>query len=95
MPFGIPRTDAERQQRHKRIYGNTNIPAKRRGMSATIRKLYQRAGEKAPNGKGEHTLRAHKCVVNYLKRGLAKDEAWKRCMGGLGRNLAVKKAHWA
>ena len=26
MPYGVPKTDAERKERHKQIYGNENIP---------------------------------------------------------------------
>lgn len=63
-------------------------------MSESIREKYKAAGLKAPDGKGIHTVKAHDCVINYLKKGLSKDEAWKRCMGGLGRNKAVKKSHW-
>ena len=63
-------------------------------MSQDIKAMYRRAGVKPPDGKGIHTKRAHSCVVNYLKKGISKDEAWKRCMGGLGRNKAVKKSHW-
>jgi hypothetical protein len=63
-------------------------------MSENIKKMYRRAGLKAPDGKGVHTSRAHSCVIEYLKKGFSKNEAWKRCMGGLGRNLAVKKSHW-
>lgn len=62
-------------------------------MSKAIKQAYRLAGLKAPKGKGIHTKRAHDCVITYRKKGLAKDEAWKRCMGGLGRNLAVKKGH--
>lgn len=62
-------------------------------MSQAIRQLYKDAGLKAPAGKGLHTLRAHKCVVSYLKKGFSTKEAWERCMGGLGAELAVKKAH--
>jgi len=64
-------------------------------MSEQIRKIYRKAGIKPPDGKGVHTAAAHQCVVNYRKKGMSKNEAWKRCMGGLGRNRAVKKAHWA
>lgn len=32
MPYGKPRTNTERRKRHKRKYGNTNIP-KRRGQN--------------------------------------------------------------
>ena len=63
-------------------------------MSQAIKEKYRKAGLKPPDGKGIHTEQAHECVINYLKKGLSKDEAWKRCMGGLGRNLAVKKSHW-
>lgn len=62
-------------------------------MSQEIRKEYHKAGLKPPNGKGIHTKRAHQCVINYQKKGLSKNEAWKRCMGGLGSKLAVKKSH--
>lgn len=30
MPRGIPKTDNERRETHKIIYGNTNIPKKRK-----------------------------------------------------------------
>lgn len=95
MPFGIPKSENERRETHKIIYGNTKIPKKRSGlgMSEAIRKAYTNAGQTPPDGKGIHTMRAHKCVISYLKKGLSKDEAWKRCMGSLGRNLAVKAGH--
>lgn len=63
-------------------------------MSERIRRIYKRAGQKAPDGKGIHTERFHRCVATYLKKGLSYKEAAKRCMGGIGRDLAVKKAHW-
>ena len=63
-------------------------------MSKAIKALYSKEGLKAPDGKGVHTALAHACVVGYLKKGFSKDEAWKRCVGGLGRNKAVKKSHW-
>lgn len=62
-------------------------------MGKRIKSLYRRAGLKPPNGKGIHTEAAHKCVISYLKKGLVKDEAWKRCMGGVGAKRAVKKLH--
>lgn len=62
-------------------------------MSEAIRKAYKKAGQKPPNGKGIHTLRFHTCAIAYLKKGFSKDEAYKRCMGGIGRDLAVKKSH--
>jgi len=65
-------------------------------MSQKIRAIYRKAGveSKMPEGKGIHTEAFHSCVVNYLKKGFSYDEAAKRCMGGLGRNKAVKKSHW-
>ena len=64
-------------------------------MSKKIMAMYKKAGVSPPSpGKGIHTEAAHSCVINYRKKGMAKDEAWKRCMGGLGRNKAVKKSHW-
>lgn len=63
-------------------------------MSEAIKREYRKAGVKAPDGKGIHTLRAHRAVIEYLKKGVPKDEAWKRVMGGMGRNAAVKKSHW-
>ncbi len=64
-------------------------------MSERIRRIYQQAGQKPPDGKGIHTERFHRCVVDYLKKNLSYKEAAKRCMGGIGRNLAVNKSHWA
>lgn len=63
-------------------------------MSKSIKTLYAKEGLTPPEGKGIHTKLAHACVVGYLKKGVSKDEAWKRCMGGLGRDKAVKKSHW-
>lgn len=62
-------------------------------MGKEIKKLYRDAGLTPPDGKGIHTKRAHACVIFYLKKGFSKDEAWKRCMGGIGADLAVKKSH--
>lgn len=62
-------------------------------MSKAIKAAYKAAGQEVPDGKGIHTLRAHKCVIVYLKKGMSKNEAWKRCMGGMGAKYAVKKAH--
>jgi len=62
-------------------------------MTKAIKKKYRKAGLKPPDGKGIHTAKAHECVINYRKKGMSKDEAWKRCMGGLGAKLAVKKSH--
>lgn len=62
-------------------------------MSERIREIYRRAGQTPPDGKGIHTERAHKAVVEYLKKGFSKNEAWKRVMGGMGPGLAVKAGH--
>lgn len=32
-----------------------------------------------------------KCVREYLKKGLAKDEAWKRCMGAYNKKKKSRK----
>lgn len=34
MPAGTPRTDEERRERHREIYGNTDIPKERRGLGS-------------------------------------------------------------
>ena len=64
-------------------------------MSEEIRKLYHKAWVSPPDGKGIHTKAFHECATNYMKKGLSKEEAYKRCMGGLGRDEAVKKSHWS
>ena len=61
-------------------------------MSKKIRQMYRSGGVTPPDGKGIHTKAAHSCVINYLRKGLSKDNAWKRCMGAL-RVRAIKKAH--
>jgi len=33
LPFGIPKTDKERRETHKMVYGNTRIPKKRKGKN--------------------------------------------------------------
>ena len=63
-------------------------------MSKEIKKLYTKERLTPPSGRGIHTKAFHECVVNYLKKGFSYKEAAKRCMGGLGRNNAVKKSHW-
>ena len=59
-----------------------------------IRKLYEEAGllSQMPEGKGMNTVAAHKCVISYLKKGVSKDEAWKRCVGGMGEK-AITPEH--
>ena len=61
-------------------------------MSKKIKQMYRSAGVAAPRGRGIHTEVAHSCVLNYLKKGLGKGEAWKRCMGAL-QEKAIKKGH--
>ena len=41
MPYGTPRTDNERRETHKIIYGNTNIPKKRKGKNRRLRNVIQ------------------------------------------------------
>ncbi len=62
-------------------------------MSKAIKAEYKKAGVEAPDGKGIHTMRFHKCSIAYMKKGMNKNEAYKRCMGGIGRDLSVKKEH--
>lgn len=62
-------------------------------MSKEIIEEYRKAGLTPPKGKGLHTMRAHRAVIRYLKQGLSEKEAWKRVMGGMGPELAVKKTH--
>lgn len=97
MPFGRPRSDEERRQRHKSLYGNTNIPKERqgKGMSATIRKIYKQAGVKTPDGKGIHTEKFHEMAV-AIKRDnpkLSMSSCYAIAMKKLGREKAVKKSH--
>ena len=61
-------------------------------MSKRIKELYRKAGLTPPKGKGIHTERAHRAVIRYLKKGLSKEEAWKRVIGGMGK-YAIKKSH--
>jgi len=61
-------------------------------MSARIKAMYRAAGFTPPKGKGIHTVRAHRAVIEYLKKGLSKNEAWKRVIGGMGK-YAIRKAH--
>lgn len=66
-------------------------------MGKRIKEAYKKAGvdikRAVPKGgRGVHTLKGHKCVISYLKKGLSRKEAWKRCIGGLGKH-AIKKSH--
>ena len=93
MPFGIPKTENERQETHKIIYGTSKVPRRRgKGMSEAIRKEYRKAGMKAPDGKGIHTLRFHRCVIRVSKKGDVKNP-YAVCMSSLGSEKAVKAGH--
>ena len=63
----------------------------------SVKALYKKVGLKAPKGKGIHTKAFHKCATNYAKKiksgKMTKQEAYQRCMGGLGKKRAVKKSH--
>jgi len=66
-------------------------------MTKAIKALYKKEGVSPRSagikkGKGIHTTKAHSCVIAYVKKGLKSAEAWKRCVGALGRK-AIKKAH--
>ena len=61
-------------------------------MTAAIDALYTKAGFKPPEGRGIHTMRAHRAVVEYLEKGLSKEEAWKRVIGGM-QKYAIKADH--
>jgi len=62
-----------------------------------INKLYTDAGLTPPEGKGIHTKAFHQCAVGYAKKiksgEMTMQEAYKRCMGALGSEKAVKKEH--
>lgn len=62
-------------------------------MPKAVIEAYKKAGYKPPKGgrKGKHKrLAAHKAVINYMKKGLSKNEAWKRVMGGFGKKVWAK-----
>ncbi len=64
-------------------------------MSKKIRQLYKKSGISMrragiKKGKGLHTVAAHSCVINYIKKGFSAKEAWKRCIGAL-KSRAFKK----
>lgn len=66
-------------------------------MSDSIRQLYTNAGLTPPKGKGVHTMKFHRCVVDCAKgQGrviVGKVNCWAVCMSSIGREEAVKKAH--
>lgn len=66
----------------------------------TIKKIYKKAGIKAPKGKGEHTVKFHKRATSimkgYKKGGLTEEEkniSYATAMKQLGRNKSVNKSH--
>jgi len=61
-------------------------------MSEAIKALYFKAGITPPQGRGVHTIDAHRAVIRYRKQGLTKSEAWKRVVGGMGKH-AIKPSH--
>ena len=60
-------------------------------LSKDIREMYRRAGLEPPKGRGLHTKLAHKIVIEYLRKGLSKSEAWKRAIGALGRRAMKRR----
>jgi len=64
-------------------------------MSKRIRKIYKKAGVKAPNGKGIHTEKFHSMAV-AIKRdnpSYPMSRCYQIAMGQLGPSKAVKKSH--
>lgn len=71
-------------------------------MSKAIMDMYRHSGvpeskwpKRNPDGtrgRGIHTRRAHQAVLQYLKKGMSKQEAWKRVQGGMGK-YAIKPEH--
>jgi len=61
-------------------------------MSKNIKKMYQDAGLKPPDGKGIHTKKFHECVIDVTKAGTA-DSPHAVCMKSIGREGAVRKSH--
>lgn len=67
-------------------------------MSQAIKQMYRQAGLNPPKGKGEHTMKFHRCVVQCAKDqgGVieGKVNCWAVCMASVGRDKAVRKSHW-
>lgn len=69
MPFGIPKSENERRETHKTVYGNTKIPKNRRGKGMPYRMTevdgYSVSG---PSGKKSKktTLRKAKAQMRLL-----------------------------
>ena len=67
-------------------------------MSKKIKQLYTKAGLKSPDGKGIHSKKFHRCVID-IKLKIAKGEMpegtnpYAVCMKFIGKEKAVKKAH--
>ena len=67
-------------------------------MSERIKRIYAKAGVKAPNGKGIHKEKFHRCVVKVtqdiragkLPKG---SSAHAICMDTLGPKKAIRKSH--
>ena len=66
-------------------------------MSIAIKKLYTKAGLTPPDGKGIHTMKFHRCVVECAKKQGGRIEGKVNChavcMGSIGKKGAVKKGH--
>jgi len=69
-------------------------------MSKDIKKMYRQKGLTPPKGKGIHTKKFHKCVVDVKvkKREQGKSEQdqpnpYAVCMKSMGREQAVRKEH--
>lgn len=65
-------------------------------MSSRILKLYQKAGVKAPKGRGVHTEAFHKMAIAIKKANPSYNlsRCYSITMSNLTRNKAVKKRHW-
>lgn len=61
----------------------------------TIKKIYKKAGIKAPKGKGEHTVKFHKRATTIKKSNpkMPMSEAYAISMTQIGRDKAVNKSH--
>jgi hypothetical protein len=62
-------------------------------MSQNIKRMYRKAGLTPPNGKGIHSEKFHRCVIDVTKKG-GVTSPHAVCMASMGRNKAVKKSHW-
>lgn len=67
-------------------------------QQSKITALYRNAGFKPPKGKGIHTMKFHRCVVDVMKKIRAGDlpkgsSPHAICMESLGKETAVHQAH--